>query len=254
VQEEDETMTHLGEHAIVIGASMGGLLAARALADYYDKVTILERDALPEADEPRKGVPRGRHAHGLLARGREALEELFPSFTEEMVARGALSGDIGQGVLWYNHGFYLCDAPTNLVGMGISRPMLEGGVRRRLLQFSTIELPERCEALQVAVEPSHGRVTGVRVQARGNPDNAETMSGDLVVDASGRGSASPSWLATLGYLTPREEQIKINVAYMTRQYRRPPQICGASLAPSSQRARRVGAAAEFWRRKASAGS
>lgn len=64
-------MAHLGNHAIVIGASIGGLLAARALADYYDEVTVFERDVLPNAHEPRKGVPQGRHAHGLLARGRE---------------------------------------------------------------------------------------------------------------------------------------------------------------------------------------
>jgi 2-polyprenyl-6-methoxyphenol hydroxylase-like FAD-dependent oxidoreductase len=108
-------MTHLGKHAIVIGASMGGLLAARALADYYDKVTILERDALPEADEPRKGVPQGRHTHGLLARGRKVLEQLFPGFTEEMIARGAVSGDIVEGVLWFNHGFYLCSRDADAI-------------------------------------------------------------------------------------------------------------------------------------------
>ena len=69
-------MRHLGKEATVIGASMGGLLAARVLADYYDAVTLLERDALPKTYEPRKGVPQGRHAHGLLARGREVLDQL----------------------------------------------------------------------------------------------------------------------------------------------------------------------------------
>jgi 2-polyprenyl-6-methoxyphenol hydroxylase-like FAD-dependent oxidoreductase len=82
-------MARLGRHAIVIGASMGGLLAGRALVDYYDEVTLVDRDALPLAREPRKGVPQGRHTHGLLARGREVLEQLFPGFTAEMVADGA---------------------------------------------------------------------------------------------------------------------------------------------------------------------
>ena len=63
-------MRQIGQHAIVIGASMGGLLAARALADFYAVVTVLERDTFPQSDIPRKGVPQGRHAHGLLARGR----------------------------------------------------------------------------------------------------------------------------------------------------------------------------------------
>ena len=90
---------HLNKRAIVIGASMGGLLAARVLADYYDEVTVVERDALPDGYEPRKGVPQGRHAHGLLARGREVLEQLFPGFTEEVVSQGATSGDIADKVL-----------------------------------------------------------------------------------------------------------------------------------------------------------
>ena len=71
-------MKHVGQHAIVIGASMGGLLAARALSDSYAVVTVLERDALPRSDIPRKGVPQGRHGHGLLARGGAVIENFFP--------------------------------------------------------------------------------------------------------------------------------------------------------------------------------
>ena len=122
-------MAHLGRHAIVIGASMRGLLAARALADHYNEVTVLERDALPEAHEPRKGVPQGRHAHGLLARGCEVLDQLFPGLSEEMVAQGAVYGDVVDQVLWFNHGVYLRNAPSTLLGLLISRPMLEDGMR-----------------------------------------------------------------------------------------------------------------------------
>jgi 2-polyprenyl-6-methoxyphenol hydroxylase-like FAD-dependent oxidoreductase len=80
-------MAPVGKHAIVVGAGMGGLLAARALADHFDEVTVLERDALPDSPDPRKGVPPGRHTHGLLARGREVLEQSFPGFTGELFAR-----------------------------------------------------------------------------------------------------------------------------------------------------------------------
>ena len=139
---------HPTKRAIVIGASMGGLLAARVLADYYGEVTVVERDALPDGYEPRKGVPQGRHTHGLLARGREVLEQLFPGFTEEMVARGATSGDIVDKVLWFNHGFYLCNSPSKLFGLAISRPMLEGNVRRRLLQLPNVRLRERCAVVE----------------------------------------------------------------------------------------------------------
>ncbi|MBV8937125.1 MAG: hypothetical protein JO095_15135 [Alphaproteobacteria bacterium] len=107
-------MAHLGKHAIVIGASMGGLLAARALADHYDEVSLLERDTLPETHEPRKGVPQGRHAHGLLARGREVLDQFFPGLSEEMVGQGALYGDLLDEVRWFNHGVYLANTPSGL--------------------------------------------------------------------------------------------------------------------------------------------
>ena len=77
--------------AIVIGASIAGLVAARILADRYDEVCVLERDELPEQPAPRKGTPHAVHPHGLLARGREILEALFPGFTEALVAKGALA-------------------------------------------------------------------------------------------------------------------------------------------------------------------
>src|ERR1700722_17956753 len=100
-------MARLCRHALVIGASMGGLLAARALADRYDEVTIVERDALAESHKPRKGVPQGSHTHGLLARGREAIEQLFPGVSEEITAQGAISIDLIGEFLWFNHGCYL---------------------------------------------------------------------------------------------------------------------------------------------------
>ena len=151
-------MAHVGRHAIVIGAGMGGLLAARALADYFDEVTIFERDALPNSPDPRKGVPQGRHTHGLLARGREILEQLFPGFTEEIVAQGAVSADMLNDGLWFNYGVYLRNAPSKMVGLGVSRPMLEGFVRRRLVQLPNIRLRERHDV----VEPVFDRASKSR--------------------------------------------------------------------------------------------
>jgi 2-polyprenyl-6-methoxyphenol hydroxylase-like FAD-dependent oxidoreductase len=191
--------------AIVIGASIGGLLAARALADFYGQVIIVERDALPGDYEPRKGIPHGRHTHGLLARGREVLEELLPGFTEQMVAQGAIPGDVADKVLWFNHGFFLRNAPSKLLGLLISRPMLEASVRRRVLQLRNVRLLERCAALEPMIDQARVRVTGVRIQARGGSDGPQVINSDLVVDASGRGSFSPAWLDAWGYPKPRED-------------------------------------------------
>ena len=105
-------MKHIGQHAIVIGASMSGLLAARALSDFYAVVTVLERDAFPQSDIPRKGVPQGRHAHGLLARGRNVIENFFPGWTDEVVASGGVRGDIAGDVSWIGHGVTIKSAPS----------------------------------------------------------------------------------------------------------------------------------------------
>src|SRR6185503_12631952 len=87
-------LQHSRNHAIVIGASMGGLLAARALADRFARVTLIERDAIAPEPVQRKGVPQGEHAHGLLARGREIIEEFFPGISAELESRGALRGEV----------------------------------------------------------------------------------------------------------------------------------------------------------------
>lgn len=73
---------------MVFGASMSGLLAARVLSGYYDTVTVVERDALPDGPVKRRGVPQGSHAHLLLARGAEILDSLFPGFLVELAAAG----------------------------------------------------------------------------------------------------------------------------------------------------------------------
>jgi flavin-dependent dehydrogenase len=214
-------MERLGKQAIVIGASIGGLLAARVLADFYDAVAVFERDALPDTHEPRKGVPQGRHAHGLLARGREVLDELFPGFSEDAVSQGAIYGDVVDDVLWFNYGVYLHNTPSSLKGLLISRPMLEELVRRSVLRLPNVRLQEQTEILEPICDRIAGRVTGVRAQSLAGA--TEAIDCDLLVDASGRGSKSPTWLEALGYAKPREDSIRVDIGYMTRFYRRRPE-------------------------------
>jgi 2-polyprenyl-6-methoxyphenol hydroxylase-like FAD-dependent oxidoreductase len=230
------------KHAVVIGASMGGLLAARALVDHYDRVTVLDRDALPEQRAPRKGVPQGRHAHGLLARGREVLDQLFPGLSDELVAEGAVHGDIVDECLWYNHGCYLRNTQSALVGLLVSRPMLEEWVRRRLCSLANVRLREQCDVADLEFDQAPGRVTGVRAQTRsGGESREETIKADFVVDASGRGSRSPTWLEALGYSKPSEQNIDVDIGYKTRQYRRRPEHMGG------KKAAIIAACAPKWR-------
>src|SRR5437763_16342985 len=96
-----------GQHAIVIGASMGGLTAAAALAGHYARVTVLDRDTLPDGPQPRRGVPQDRHAHGLQPGGLVALEQLLPGLTDALIASGAPAGDIAAQVGWFVGGGWL---------------------------------------------------------------------------------------------------------------------------------------------------
>src|SRR5262249_45631555 len=85
-------MSQRHSSAVVLGAGMSGLLAARALSGHVARVTLVERDALPERDESRKGVPQSNHAHGLLASGYQAMDDYFPGIMDEFGALGAPRG------------------------------------------------------------------------------------------------------------------------------------------------------------------
>jgi hypothetical protein len=160
-------MKQIGQHAIVIGASMGGLLAARALSDFYAVVTVLERDTFPHSDVPRKGVPQGRHAHGLLARGRSVIENFFPGWTDEVVACGGAKGDIAGDVNWIGHDVTIKSAPSDLVGLLASRPVLEGHVRRRLMALPNVRVIENCAVQGLIADDQRAAIKGVRANGQG---------------------------------------------------------------------------------------
>ena len=222
-------MKPLGQHAVVIGASMGGLLAARALADFYEQVTILERDTLPPVGEQRKGVPQGRHTHALLARGLEAMQAFFPGLTRDLVNKGALYEDGREAIRWFHEGGYHCQFKSGLFGLLISRPLLEGQVRTRLLELPNLQIIGGCDVLGLVATPDHSRVTGVRLIPRQVGSTEEILDADLVVDASGRGSRTPAWLQSLGYLAPEEQTVKVGITYATRLYRRKPEHLAGQL-------------------------
>jgi len=210
-----------GGHAVVIGASMGGLLAARALADHFERVTLLERDHFPERDgENRKGVPQGRHAHGLLGQGRLVLEQLFPGFTAELEQQGAVRGDLAGESLWFHSAGFHCKHDSGIVGLLASRPLLEANVRRRLLAMANVTAITGVDVAGLLAQRGSHQVTGVRVHKLGDEGAAQEIAADLVVDASGRGSRLPAWLAELGVEAPREERVEVGLRYTTRIYRR----------------------------------
>jgi 2-polyprenyl-6-methoxyphenol hydroxylase-like FAD-dependent oxidoreductase len=200
-------------HAIVIGGSMGGLLAARVLSDHYQRVTVVERDAFPAVGEHRRGVPQGRHTHGLLASGRAVIEGYFPGFTRRAIAAGAVTGDIGNTARWFHQGGLLARCESGLEGILLTRPMLEGRVRDEVRALRNVQFRENLQAEGLETTPDRKRVTALRT-------SAGVIPADLIVDASGRGSDAPKWLESVGYEKPAEERVEIALAYTTRFFRR----------------------------------
>ena len=206
---------HSKDHAIVMGASLAGLLAARVLSDHFKRVTLIERDELPSGPTPRRGVPQGVHCHGLLASGRRILDDLFPGFTAEAIAQGAIPGDPVRDCRWFLSGACLARPASKLNALLASRPLLEDLVRQRVLALANVTLQQNSQVERLTATPDRRRITGV--VCAGAP-----LASDLVIDATGRGSRTPLWLTGLGYDAPAEETMDVGLRYTTRSFRRHP--------------------------------
>ncbi len=207
------------KHAVVMGASMAGLATARALSNHFERVTVVERDDLPAETSPRKGVPQGQHAHGLLASGYRQLDAYFPGMFDEAVAQGAIRGDVTGDFLWYQNGCWKKRVDVGLGGVAISRPFLEGLVQKYTRALPNVTFLEGHDAEQP--DYANGRVTGLKVTNRAT-GASEQLGADLVVDATGRGSQSPKWLRDWGYTAPGESEVKTDVGYATAIFERLP--------------------------------
>lgn len=216
----------LGDRAVVAGASMAGLLSARVLSDRFREVVVVERDRLPTGPRPRRGVPQDRHVHGLLARGRDVLEELLPGFTDEVVRHGGVTGDLAGDCRWHMNGAFLASYDSGMVGLAASRPLLESVVRSRVRALPNVRFAENTDVLGLTA--AKGRVTGVRLRGRSGSDE-EALAADLVVGATGRGAAAVGWLTELGYAGPVEDTVGVDLSYVTRHYRRRPGDLGGAI-------------------------
>ena len=229
-----------GNHAIVIGASIGGLLAARVLCAHFDRVTVFDRDTLPSTIANRRGVPQGHHGHGLLASGLSGLKALFPSLEQDLLEAGAVPGDVIGNVRWFQHGYYKAKFASGLDGLLLSRPLLEVTIRRRVQRLTNVRIVDSTRVKGLLVE--HGVVKGVRIQQPG--ETIVEVPADFVVDSGGRGSRTPEWLDELGYGKPKVEEVHVGIGYTTRIYRRLPNDLegdvGAIIAPRPPDDQRVG--------------
>nr|WP_221383186.1 FAD-dependent monooxygenase [Actinoplanes polyasparticus] len=214
-------MSQSREHAVVLGASVAGLLAARALADSYERVTVVDRDPLPAGGLDRKGVPQARHAHVLMRAGVRALDDLFPGLLEKLAADG-VPVNYGGAHSWteFNgHVFQRAGGPRIAPGYQPSRPYLEARIREEIREMPNVLLRDERTVQGLIASATGERVAGVRVVSRDGEE--EALPADLVVDATGRSGRAFTWLRDLGYDPPEEKILAVDVMYASRRLRLP---------------------------------
>ncbi|HSM56701.1 MAG TPA: FAD-dependent monooxygenase [Candidatus Sulfomarinibacteraceae bacterium] len=214
--------------AIVLGGSVAGIWTARVLADHFARVIVVERDELPSAAEHRPGVSQGRQYHIMLRRGLQIMERLFPGIRDELKAAGGVHFDEIKEVKTRFRGQWLEQYESGSFLLGASRVLLESILRRRLRDYPRVEFMEGTEVIGLLGDETEGRVTGARVRRRRGPDRGteSTLHAALVIDATGRNSRAPEWLADLGYAAPRETIINPYLGYASRRYRKPQKMAG----------------------------
>src|SRR5262249_25605512 len=185
-------------HAVVVGGSMAGMLAARVLADHFDAVTLLERDRFPETPAARTGLPQGRHAHALLECGRRIIERFLPGLTGELVRAGAELMDFTRDFAWLTPSGWYLRVPSDLPMLACTRDLIDWGVRGRVAALPNVRVRQRVDIAGLVRGPDGGaRVAGVRLRSRTAEEvdlGEEGLAADLVVAADGRHSRLPALL------------------------------------------------------------
>lgn len=209
--------------AIVIGGGIAGLTAARVLAEHVARVIVVERDQYTDSLGARSGLPQAHHPHNLQPQGQHLLERLFPGVTEELVTEHAVRlGEPGDVAFHYEGSWHTAPGNGRQATMSCSRNLLEQILYRRIGTHPRVEIWHGYEVDGLYTQADGQRVGGVSLRPRGGASGGlVALDGDLVVDASGRRSRAPQWLASLGFQPPEEWHIDALVGYASRLYRRP---------------------------------
>jgi 2-polyprenyl-6-methoxyphenol hydroxylase-like FAD-dependent oxidoreductase len=170
---------------------MAGLLCARVLAEFFDRVVIVERDALPPEPTPRKGASQGHQVHVLLAGGFNVIRTLFPGFEEEAVAHGAAHACVTTSVRRFHVNGWMPSFDSDLWTLHCSRSLLEWLTARRVLAWPNIEILSGRRVVGLSAAGDGSRVTGFETTTTDRSE-ADIVPADLVIDTSGRSSGAPA--------------------------------------------------------------
>jgi 2-polyprenyl-6-methoxyphenol hydroxylase-like FAD-dependent oxidoreductase len=201
------------KRALVIGGGIAGMCAARALADAYDQVVVLERDRYPDGATQRRGVPQSRMFHNLIERGRREIEDLFPGYYALLDERGAprVAGGFNVAALTLRGWGEPAPAPV-IRGIFCSRLLMESALLELIRKVPNVQLREEMDVLRLLAEQRDGRLTCYGAEIR-HGELTERLEADLVVDASGAHSRAPQWLEELGLAPPEDEMLDPLLTY-----------------------------------------
>jgi len=200
--------------AIVIGGSVAGLITARVLSDHFDEVYLLEKDSYPvEAPDFRKSIPQARHQHILLVKGREIFEKLFPGFDQELKNMGGKTADHTRDMRLFSTVGQLPRFESRIELRINSRINIDWILVKRIQSIVNIKILEQTKVKRL-IQNENG-ISGVIL------DDASQLSADLVIDAMGRGTKTPTWLNEMGYTVAAEEVIDAKLGYASRVFKKP---------------------------------
>ncbi|HFK1462151.1 FAD-dependent oxidoreductase [Bacillus sp. YAF12_1] len=203
--------------AIVIGGSMAGKFAAKALSTSFKEVIIIEAGERWDGKSLRKRVPQSNHPHVLLKGGENAIEELFPNITNELIEAGSIINNFTRDLKWHQFGLWKQPFIGEVHMIQQSRPLLEWHIQKRIHQISNITIKYESLVKGLLVDAKLNKVCGVKVKYL-ETNTQEEVHADLVVDASGFGSKSIEWLREYE-IKVQEEKVRIDLFYATKMFK-----------------------------------
>lgn len=214
-----DMMNNKGEHAIVIGGSIAGCLAAEVLSRQFARVTVIEKGRFNDQTSERRGVPQEKHVHLLLLRGKQVMEQIFPGLLDELELSGAVVADLGHDVKWFQYGLWKQRYRSGVSAHYSSRRLIDNLLHRRIHANSKITVLANTvvKGLQINHHADRPNVTGVVVSEDGG---TRSLDSSLVLDASGRGTRVADWIAAAGLGETVTTLIETRLGYASRVYRR----------------------------------
>lgn len=215
------------EHIVIVGGSMAGLAAAVALQAPGRRITVLERETLPECATPleaferwdRRGAPQTRHSHAFLARLHNLIRDRVPGLYAALLEHGAEPMRFTDIAREQFGDAALVPEDDEITLLACRRITFDWVLHRYIAGLDGVDhrTGVRVEGLVAdRDDDDRVRVRGVKLHA---DSGGATIAADLVIDATGRNSPLKQWLADIDAPALEEESEPCGIFYCSRFYR-----------------------------------